>query len=207
MYTHYHFRNSSNDHPNRFKTTNIWKPPLPDNPNLLSYICSVAESINHTFNHNSHDQLTSYLTEEETNFLATYDIHKQKYVIKPADKGVLLSYGLQQTMKKNHFFNLMTTNTVNTCQSTPPQSSQNKPQKSPSMSKIFSNLETLSTKHCNIYCHRHHHVHRSSICYPKFTSLEPQADQSYQGVIHRQTGFLHLSIPTSNHCAAHYHPT
>ena len=87
MYIHYHFRNASNDHPNPFKTTNTWKPPLPDNPNLLSYICSVAESINHTFNHNFHDQLTSNLTEEETNFLATYDIHKQKYVIKPADKG------------------------------------------------------------------------------------------------------------------------
>ena len=82
MYTHYHFRNSSNDHPNRFT-----RPPLPDNPNLLSYICSVAESINHTFDHNSHDQLTSNLTEEEINFLATYDIHKQNYVIKPADNG------------------------------------------------------------------------------------------------------------------------
>ena len=122
-------------------------------------------------------------------------------------RGVLLSYGLQQTMKKKHFLNLMTTNTMNTYQPTPSQSPQNKPQKSSSLSKIFSNLETLTTKHCNIYCHPHHHVHPSSICYLKFTSLETQADQSYQGVIHQQTGFLHLSIPTSNHCAVHYHPT
>ena len=86
MYIHYHFRNFSNDHPNPFKTTSTWEPPLPDNPNLLSYICSV-ESINHTFRHNSHDQHTSNLNEEETNFLATYNIHNQKYVIKPADKG------------------------------------------------------------------------------------------------------------------------
>ena len=87
MYIHYHFRNSSNDHPNPFKTTSTWTPPLPDNPNLLSYICSVAESIHQTFSHNSHDQFTSNLNEEETNFLATYNIQNQKYVIKPADKG------------------------------------------------------------------------------------------------------------------------
>ena len=149
------------DHPNPFKTTNTWKPPLPDNPNLLPYICSVAESINHIFNHNSHDQLTSNLTEEETNFLATYDIINMS--LNQQIRGVLLSYGLQQTMKKKHFLNLMTTNTMNTYQSTPPQSFQNKPQKSPSMSKIFSNLETLTTKHCNIYCRLHHHVHPSSI--------------------------------------------
>ena len=87
MYTHYHFRNSSNNHSHPFKTTSVWKPPLPDNPSLLSYICSVAESIHHTFSHNSHDQSTSNLTQEEINFLATYNIHNQKYVIKPADKG------------------------------------------------------------------------------------------------------------------------
>ena len=87
MYVHYYFRNSPNDHPNPFKTTSTWTPPLHDNPNLLLYICSVAKSIHQTFSHNSHDQLTSNLNEEELNFLATYNIHNQKYVIKPADKG------------------------------------------------------------------------------------------------------------------------
>ena len=87
MYIHYHFRNSSNDHPNPFKSTSEWNPPLPDNPNLLSYICSVAESIHQTFSHKSHEQLTSNLNEEEIKFLATYNIHNKKYVIKPADKG------------------------------------------------------------------------------------------------------------------------
>ena len=124
MYIHHHFRNSSNDHPNPFKTTSTWNPPLPDNPNLLSYICSVAESIHQTFSHKTHDQLTSNLNEEEIKFLATYNIHNQKYVIKP----VLSSYGLQQTMKRNHFLNLMTKNTMNTYQPTPAQSSQIKPQ-------------------------------------------------------------------------------
>ena len=65
MYTHYHFRNSSNNHSHPFKTTSVWKPPLPDNPSLLSYICSVAESIHHTFSHNSHDQSTSNLTKRK----------------------------------------------------------------------------------------------------------------------------------------------
>ena len=94
MYIHYRFRNSPNNQPSPFKSTNTWKPPLPDNPNLISYICSVAESTHRTFSHNSHDHLTSNLTEEETNFLATYKIHNDKYVIKPADKGVLSLYGL-----------------------------------------------------------------------------------------------------------------
>ena len=87
MYIHHHFRNSSNDHRNPFKTTSTWNTPLPDHPNLLSYICSVAESIHQTFSHKTHDQLTSNLNEEEIKFLATYNIHNQKYVIKPADKG------------------------------------------------------------------------------------------------------------------------
>ena len=87
MYIHYHFRNSPNIQPSPFKSTSTWKPPLPDNPNLISYICSVAESIHHTFRQNPHDHLISNLTEEETNFLATYNIHNDKYVIKPADKG------------------------------------------------------------------------------------------------------------------------
>ena len=81
MYIHYHFRNSPNIQPSPFKSTSTWKPPLPDNPNLISYICSVAESIHHTFRQNPHDHLTSNLTEEETNFLATYNIHNDKYVI------------------------------------------------------------------------------------------------------------------------------
>ncbi len=122
-------------------------------------------------------------------------------------KGVLLSYGQQLTMKKKHSLNLMTTNTMNMYQRTPQQSSQHKPQKSLSMSKIFSNLETLTTKHCNIYYHLHHHVHPFSISHPKFTNLETQVDQSYQGVIHQQIGYLHSSIPISNHSAVHYHPT
>ena len=207
MYIHYHFRNSSNDHPNPFKTTSEWNPPLPDNPNLLSHICSVAESIHQTFSHKSHEQLTSNLNEEEIKFLATYNIHNKKYVIKQQTRGVLSLYGLQQTMKRKHFLNLMTTNIMNAYQPTPPQSSQTKPQKSSSMSKISTNLETLTTKHCNTYCHLHHHVHPFAISYRKFTSLETQADQSYQGVIHQQTGFLYSLISTSNRCAVHYHPT
>ena len=122
-------------------------------------------------------------------------------------RGVLSSYGPQQTMKRKHFHNLMTKNTMNTYKPTPPQSYQIKPQKSLNMSKNSTNLETLTTKHCNTYCHLHHHVHLFSIFYQKFTNLETQADQSYQGVIHQQTGFLLSSISTSNCCAVHYHPT
>ena len=209
MYIHHHFRNSSNDHRNPFKTTSTWNPSLPDNPNLLSYICSVAESIHQTFSHKTHDQFTSNLKEEEIKFLATYNIHNiiRNMSLNQQIRGVVSSYGLQQTMKRNHFLSLMTKNTMNTYQPTPAQSSQIKPQKSLNMSKNYTNLGTLTTKHYNTYCHLHHHVHPFSIFYRKFTNLETQADQSYQGVIHQQTGFLLSSISTSNRCAAHYHPT
>ena len=159
MYIHYHFRNSSNDHPNPFKTTSTWTPPLPDYPNLLSYICSVAESIHQTFSHNSHDQLTSNLNEEETNFLATYNIQNQKYVIKPADKGGAIviwsttdyeKEALSQLNDSKYYTKYYSKYYANTYQPTPTRSFQNKPQKSLNMSKIFSNLETLTTKHCNI---------------------------------------------------------
>lgn len=110
-------------------------------------------------------------------------------------------------MKRKHSVNLMTTNTMNIYQQIPSKSSQNKPQRSQGMSRIFSNLETLTTKHCNIYYHPHHHEHPFSIFYQKFTNLETQGDQSYQGVIHQQIGFPHSSITTSNHFAVHYHPT
>ncbi len=100
----------------------------------------------------------------------------------------------------------MTTNTTNTYQQTPQQSSQHKPQKSLSMSKIFSNLETLTTKHCNIYYHLHHRIHSFSTSYLRFTNLETQVDQSYEGVIHQQIGYLRSSILISNHSAIHHHP-
>ena len=207
MYIHYHFRNSSNDHPNPFKTTSTWEPPLPDNPNLLSYICSVAESINHTFRHNSHDQHTSNLNEEETNFLATYNIHNRKYVIKPADKGGAIVIWSTTDYEKEALSQLNDNKYYEYVQANSTTVISTQPQKSLSMSKIFSNLETLTTKHCNIYYHPHHHIHPFSISYPKFTNLETQVDQSYQGVIHQQIGYLHSSIPISNHSAVHYHPT
>ena len=50
IYIHYHFRDSTDSHPNPFRTMNSWEPPLPDNPNLLLYIASIAQSIQHTFN-------------------------------------------------------------------------------------------------------------------------------------------------------------
>ena len=87
MYIHYHFRHFSNDHPNAFKTQSTWSPPLPDNPNLLSYIASVAESIQRVFKHNAYNQPSSNLNENEMSFLTNYNIHNQEYVIKPADKG------------------------------------------------------------------------------------------------------------------------
>jgi hypothetical protein len=87
MYIHYHFRHFSNDHPNPFKTQSTWSPPLPDNPNLLSYIASVAESIQRVFKHNAYNQPSSNLNENEMSFLTNYNIHNQEYVIKPADKG------------------------------------------------------------------------------------------------------------------------
>ena len=87
MYIHYHFRHFSNDHPNPFKTQSTWSPPLPDNPNLLSYIASVAESIQRVFKHNTYNQPSSNLNENEMSFLTNYNIHNQEYVIKPADKG------------------------------------------------------------------------------------------------------------------------
>ena len=123
----------------------MWKPPLPDNPNLLSYICSIAESIHQTFSHNSHDQLTSNLNEEETNFLATYNIHNQKYAIKPADKGGAIVIWSTTDYEKEAL-SQVNDNKYYTYQPTPTQSFQNKPQKSLNMSKIFSNLETLTTK-------------------------------------------------------------
>ena len=164
MYIHHHFRNSSNDHHNPFKTTSMWNPPLPDNPNLLSYICSVTESIHQTFSHKTHDQLTSNLNEEEIKFLATYNIHNQKYVIKPADKGGAIVIWSTTGYEKEPLSQLNEKkNTMNTYQPTPAQSSQIKPQKSLNMSKNSTNLETLTTKNYNTYCHLHHHVHPFSI--------------------------------------------
>ena len=86
MYIHYHFRNSSNDHPNPFK------PPARGHhlyQIIPIYFHTFAPLQNPFTKHsvNSHDQLTSNLNEEETNFLATYNIQNKKYVIKPADKG------------------------------------------------------------------------------------------------------------------------
>ena len=176
MYIHYHFRNLSNDHPNPFKTTSEWNPPLPDNPNLLSYICSVAESIHQTFSHKSHEQLTSNLNEEEIKFLATYNIHNQKYVIKPADKGGAIIIWSTTDNEKEALSQL-------------------------NDNKYYEHIPA------NPIFNLHHHAHPFSISYRKFTNLETQADQSYQGVIHQQTGFLHSLISTSNRCAVHYHPT
>ena len=71
MYTHYHFRHFSNKHPNPFKTNSSWTPPPPDNPNLLSYIISVAASIQHTFKQHTHtgQPQNSNLNTEEIEFL------------------------------------------------------------------------------------------------------------------------------------------
>ncbi len=89
MYTHYHFRHFSNKHPNPFKTNSSWTPPPPDNPNLLSYITSVAASIQHTFKQHTHtgQPQNSNLNTEEMEFLKKINIYHQEFVIKPADKG------------------------------------------------------------------------------------------------------------------------
>ena len=90
MYTHYHFRDSTDSHPNPFRTKSSWEPPLPVNPNLLSYIASVAQSIQHsehTFNNTTQNHAPLNLNQEEVQFLSQYNCANQEYVIKPADKG------------------------------------------------------------------------------------------------------------------------
>ena len=122
-------------------------------------------------------------------------------------KEVPSSYGQQLTMKRKHSPSSMTTNTMNIYQPRPQQSSPHKPIKSLNMSEISTNVETLTTKHYNTCYHLHHHVHQYFTSYPKFTNLETQEDQSYQGVIRQRTGFPHSLTSISNHFVLHYHPT
>jgi hypothetical protein len=85
--------------------------------------------------------------------------------------------------------------------------SHHKPTQSPIMSRISSNLETLTTKHSNIYYHPHHHTYPSFISYQKYTSPITQGDRSYQDAIHPRTGSPHSLTHTSNHYAVHFPPT
>ena len=87
MYIHYHFRHSLSPQSHPFKTKSSWTPPIPDNINLISYINSIAESIQYTFPTTSQDPIHPNLNKEEQDFLSNYDIHNQNFVIKPADKG------------------------------------------------------------------------------------------------------------------------
>ena len=164
--------------------------PLPDNPNLLSYICSVAESINHTFNHNSHDQLTSNLTEEKTNFLATYmyDIHKQKYVIKPADKGGSIVIWSTTDYEKEVLSQL---NDNKYYEHIPANSTTVISKQTTEITKSLENTATFTATVTTTYTHLLSATQNSQAWNSRPT----------------KTGFLHLSIPTSNHCAVQYHPT
>ena len=87
MYIHYHFRHSLSPQSHPFKTKSSWTPPIPDNINLMSYINSIAESIQYTFPTTSQDPIHPNLNKEEQDFFSNYDIHNQNFVIKPADKG------------------------------------------------------------------------------------------------------------------------
>jgi hypothetical protein len=208
MYIHYHFRHFSNDHPNPFKTQSTWSPPLPDNPNLLSYIASVAESIQRVFKHNSYNQPNSNLNENEMSFLTNYNIHNQEYMsLNQQIREVPSSYGQLLIMKRRHSLNSMTTNIMKKYRPSQTLSSQHKPTQLPIISRISSNLETLTTKHSNTYYHPHHLAYPSFTSYQKYTSPITQGDQSYQDAIHPRTGSPHSSTHISNHYAVHFPPT
>ena len=202
MYIHYHFRNSSNDHPNPFKTTSMWNPPLPDNPNLLSYICSVAESIHQTFSHKTHD-----LNEEEIKFLATHNIHNQKDVIKPADKGGAIIIWSTTDYEKEALSQLNDKKYYEYIQANSTTVISNQTTKITQYVKELYKFGDIDYKTLQYLLPPS--PPRTPIFYllQKFTNLETQADQSYQCVIHQQTSCLPSSISTSNRCAVHYHPT
>ncbi len=193
MYTHYHFRHFSNKHPNPFKTNSSWTPPPPDNPNLLSYITSVAASIQHTFKQHTHtgQPQNSNLNTEEMEFLKKFNIHHQEFVIKPADKGGAIVIWSTTDYEKEALSQLSDKNIMKEYRPTQTPSFQHKQTQSPNMSRISLNMETLTTKHLNIYYRPHHHVHPYSTSYPKSTNPTTQDDQSYQAVIHQQIGSPH----------------
>ncbi len=156
-------------------TTQIRSKPLTHGNHLCQitpiyfHISVLLRSLLITHSDITHDQHTSNLNEEETNFLATYNIHNQKYVIKPADKGGAIVIWSTTDYEKEALSQL---NDNKYYEYVPANSTTVISTQTTKITKIFSNLETLTTKHCNIYYHLHHHVHPFSISYPKFTNLE-----------------------------------
>ena len=122
-------------------------------------------------------------------------------------REVPLSYGQLLIMKRRHSLNSMTTNIMKKYRPSQTLSSQHKPTQLPIISRISSNLETLTTKHSNTYCHPHHLAYPSFTSYQKYTSPITQGDQSYQDAIHPRTGSPHSSTHISNHYAVHFPPT
>ena len=81
MYLKYFFKDTNNTYRHRFKTTNNFTPPIPDNIiNLLHYISLVLRDIKTNTNHNTtrlQDNLSHALT----------SLHKKdELIVKPADK-------------------------------------------------------------------------------------------------------------------------
>ena len=103
-------------------------------------------------------------------------------------KGVLSSYGLQQTMKRKHFHNLITKNTMNTYKPTPPQSYQIKPQK---YTHTPSSGEAIKMKISYLTLTRPQHTHNHN--YSQVPHPQTHHSYSLNNLNHHSNLILHYT--------------